>query len=123
MTTLFGALTVLAAEVSGQPAAAPSGRPPINPLFQLMPFVVILLLFFWFTSRSQKKREVKRNEFLDSLRPKDDVMTIGGIHGRVMQIKGDDVLLRIDADRDVRITIAKNGISRRVGEEAPEDRK
>jgi len=123
MTTLFGALTVLAAEVSGQPASAPSGRPSINPLFQLMPFVVILLLFFWFTSRSQKKREVKRNEFLDSLRPKDDVMTIGGIHGRVMQIKGDDVVLRIDADRDVKITIAKNGISRRVGEEAPEDQR
>jgi len=122
MTTLLNSLTVFAAEVGGAPAAGgPSGAPSgLQAIWSILPFVLILGAFFWMMSRSQKKRERARKEMLDAIRPKDDVMTIGGIRGRVMQIKEEEIVLRIDPDKDIRITMAKSAISRRLGDEPQE---
>jgi preprotein translocase subunit YajC len=113
---------VLAAEVGGPapgPASGPAQTNPMAGIWTLLPFVLILIAFFWFTSRSQKKREQKRQEMLSSIKLKDDVMTIGGIHGRVVQIRDDEFVLRVDDDKDVKITVSKNAVSRRVGEPEP----
>ncbi|MCK4375026.1 MAG: preprotein translocase subunit YajC [Candidatus Brocadiae bacterium] len=123
MAGLHNAAFVLAAETGGQAAAAPAQGQPGGfgqGLIGLLPIVAILVLFFWFMSRSQKKRDKKRRDMLDSVRTKDDVLTIGGIHGRVVQMKDDEVVLRIDPEKDIKITVAKNCISRRLGEEEPE---
>ena len=121
MIASIESLTVLAAEVSGPPAAAGATAKPTGPgmLFQFAPLILLMVVFFWFMSRSQKKRERQRQEMLEGIRPKDDVMTVGGIHGRVLQVKDDEIVLRVDPDKDVRITIAKTGISRKLGEEEP----
>ena len=119
MTSIVSTMLVLAYEAGGQPAAPAATTPSGNPL--LLPVLIILMLgFFWFTSRSQKKRDQKRREMLDSIKPKDDVITIGGIRGRVVQITEDELVLRIDPEKDVKITIARTGISRKVGEEPSE---
>jgi preprotein translocase subunit YajC len=111
---------VLAAEVGGPaPAPAAGGGQTQNPMagiWALLPFVLILIAFFWFTSRSQKKRDQKRQEMLNSIKLKDDVMTIGGMYGRVVQIRDDEFVLRVDDDKDVKVTVSKNAVSRRVGE-------
>lgn len=86
-------------------------------IWGLAPFILILIAFFWFTSRSQKKREQRRQGMLESIKVKDDVMTIGGIQGRVVQVKDDAFVLRIDPEKDIKITIAKSGVSRKLGEE------
>ena len=117
MTAIVSTMFVLAYEAGGPPAAAATS--PTNPL--LLPVLVVLMLgFFWFTSRSQKKREQKRREMLDAIKPKDDVVTIGGIRGRVVQIMEDELVLRVDSEKDVKITVARTGISRKVGEDPPE---
>jgi preprotein translocase subunit YajC len=125
MTHLIGRALVLAAEAGG-PAPAGGGEPappssPMAGLWGLAPFVLILIAFFWFTSRSQKKRERQRREMLDGIKVKDDVMTIGGIHGRVVQVKDDAFVLRIDPEKDIKITISKSGVSRRAGDGEEED--
>ena len=81
----------------------------------LMP--LILIAFLWMSSRSQKRRERERQAVLDAIKPKDRVITVGGVHGRVVEIKDDSIVLRVDSDKDVRITVTKNSISRRVGDE------
>jgi len=85
-------------------------------LFQLFPFIAIIVVFFWMMNRSQKKRQRARQEMLDGIRAKDDVVTIGGIHGRVVQVRDDTVVLRIDSEKDVKITIARTGVSRKADE-------
>ena len=119
MTGLTGAVIVLAAEAGGGAPAPAAGAPQQSPLagiVTLLPFLLILIGFFWFTSRSQKKREQKRRDMLDAIKVKDDVMTVGGIRGRVIQVKEDEFVLRVDDDKDVKITVAKSAISRKVGE-------
>jgi len=130
MTRLLDTMLLLAYEAgeeAGDAAAAAQDAsqgapPPGNPLFGLIPFILIIVVFFWLMSRSQKKRERQRQEMLDSIKPKDDVMTIGGIRGRVVQIKGDEVVVRIDPDKDIKITMARSGISRKLGDEEQADK-
>lgn len=120
MTALLNTMFVLAAEV-GEPIAAPQQqaqrRDPLQAIWGLLPFILIIVVFFWLMSRSQKKRDRKRTQMLEDIRPRDDVVTIGGIRGRVVKIKGDEVVLRIDPEKDIKITIAKSGINRKLGEE------
>ena len=81
------------------------------------PFIVILVAFFWLMSRSQKKKDQKREEMLSSIKPKDRVLTIGGICGQVVSVKGDTFVLRIDNEKDVRVTVSRGSISRRLDAE------
>jgi preprotein translocase subunit YajC len=120
MKNLCSALYVLAAEAGGQPAGGQAAAPGAAGKLLLPVVLVGMGLMLWLTSRSQRKREQKRREMMDSLKVKDDVITIGGIHGRIVSITGDQVVLRVDSDKDVRITMAKSGISRRVGDEETE---
>ena len=118
MTQWTDALIVVAqAEPDGQPVK--EGPPPGNAgsLSFFVPIVLIMVAFFWLTSRSQKKRERERQNMLDAIKPKDLVVTVGGMHGRVIEIKEDSIVLRVDSDKDVRVTITKNSISRRTGDE------
>jgi preprotein translocase subunit YajC len=119
MVHLLNGALLIAAEAGGE-AAAGAEQSPLSGLLGIVPFIVIIVAFFWFTSRSQKKRERQRQEMLDSIEPKDDVVTIGGVHGRVVKIEDDQVTLRIDPEKDVKITLAKSGIGRKAGEEEPE---
>lgn len=121
------AADVFGAEAGGAPAAGggggggaggmagPGGIAPA--LLQMLPIILIVVVFFWMMNRSQRKRDKERQAMLDSIQPKDDVVTIGGIEGRVVRVDGDKVVLRIDPDKDVKVTVVRSGISRKVGTE------
>ena len=68
-------------------------------LFAIMYFMIIA---------PQRKKQKKVNEFRDSLKNGDKVMTAGGIYGRIREVKDNAVILEI-AD-GVRIKIDKNSI-------------
>ncbi len=96
--------------------AGTEGAPPTSPwggLAGFVPIILIIVLFFWMMHRSEKKKQRERQEMLDGIRPRDKVVTIGGIHGRVVSIQDDTLILRVDNEKDVRITVSKTGISRK----------
>ena len=121
MTDLLSSIVVFAAETGGAPAAGQGvARSPGKSLFGMVPIIAVLVLLFVFWTRSEKKRHKKRRDLIDSIRPKDDIVTIGGIRGRVVQVRDDEIVLRIDPEKDIKITVAKTGISRKLGDEEPE---
>ena len=62
--------------------------------------MVLLLLVFWlFMIRPQKKQEQKDNEMRNSLAIGDEVTTIGGIIGKVVSIKGETFVLETTKDK------------------------
>ncbi len=111
-------LVVIAAEGAGQ-AAQNGGQQPdlVQTLMSMAPIILIIVVFFWLMSRSQKKREQERQQMLESVKAKDDVMTVGGIRGRVVRVDDDGIVLRIDPEKDVKVTMAKTGIARIIGDE------
>ena len=112
----------------GEGKAAPEQRPPTlfdNPMFLVVMFGGLALLWFW-SSRTRKKQESKRREMLASLKKGDKVTSIGGIIGTVIEVKEDEVTVKVDETNNVRMKFARWAI-RGVGEaaktETPEDKK
>ena len=66
-----------------------------------MPIMLILAMvaMWWFTSRSQKKRDKEAQDMRDSLQIGDEVTTIGGIIGKVVAVKDETFVLETTKDR------------------------
>ncbi len=62
--------------------------------------IAVLLIVFWlFMIRPQKKQQQKDREMRDSLAVGDEVTTIGGIIGKIVSIKGDTFVLETTKDK------------------------
>ena len=79
-----------------------------SPLVQVIPFVLILAIFYFVILLPGKKKQQKVQEFLDNLKENDRIITTGGIYGQITRISGDKVQLQI-ADK-VRIDVSKAAI-------------
>ena len=65
---------------------------------QLQAFILpigLLVIFYFFAIRPQKKKEKEIKEMRSSLRVGDEVITIGGIMGKIIKLKDDYVTLEI----------------------------
>lgn len=65
----------------------------------LISFGLIILVFYFFMIRPQRKQEKKDSQMRDSLQVGDEVTTIGGIIGRVVSIKDETFTLETSRDR------------------------
>lgn len=74
------------------------------------PFLVLVVVFYFFMYRPQKKQEMERSRFLKALKKGDKVVTAGGIHGVIRQLHEKEVLLEI-APKTV-ITLERGAIQR-----------
>lgn len=79
-----------------------------NPWLQLVPFALILGIFYFVILMPMKRKQKKGQEFLENLKVGDRVITTGGIHGQITRLGQNSVQLQI-ADK-VRIEIAKSAI-------------
>ncbi len=82
-------------------------RPPT--LISLMPIILIFGVFYFLIIRPQKQKQVEHQKMVQALKKNDEVITIGGIHGTVVNVKDAAVILRI-AD-NVKIEIQKSAIA------------
>ena len=72
-----------------QPAQAAS-------LMNLVPLILIFVIFYFMLIRPQKMREKQHRKLLQALAKNDEVVTSGGIHGTIVNVKDKSVVLRID---------------------------
>ncbi len=87
---------MLATSTAGDPAAAGGGF--ANYTFIIM-IVVMLAALYFLMLRPQKKKEKKANEMRNSIEIGDEVTTIGGIVGRVVNLKEDTFIIETAGDR------------------------
>ena len=71
--------------------------------------LLLMVVFYFFMIRPQMKKAKDAKKFKEGIKKGDKVVTIGGIHGRIVEIK--DSLIVIDVDGKTRLTIEKNAIS------------
>jgi preprotein translocase subunit YajC len=79
-----------------------------SPLLQVVPFVLILGIFYFIILLPSKRKQQKVQEFLDSLKVNDKVITTSGIFGQVTRLGDQSVQLQI-ADK-VRIEVSRAAI-------------
>jgi preprotein translocase subunit YajC len=89
-------------------------------------FLVALAALLWFLLiRPQRQRAAAQRQVLSELAPNDEVVTIGGVFGRVRSVGDDYVMLEIAPETEVRVAKqAVTGVVRKDEESAsePEDR-
>ncbi|MCK9571915.1 MAG: preprotein translocase subunit YajC [Candidatus Omnitrophica bacterium] len=81
----------------------------VNPIMQLLPIVLIFIVFYFLLIRPQKLKEKEHQKMLGAIDKNDDVVTLGGIHGTIVGVKEKTFLLRID--ENVKIEIERNSIA------------
>ncbi len=87
----------LAYAQSGSPAAGP------NPLIQFLPLLLIFAVFYFLLIRPQQQRTKERQGMINALKRNDEVMTAGGLYGRVMELNEKTVTLEIAPKVTVRV--------------------
>jgi len=108
----------LAAETSPAAPAQPGGGGGAFTSL-LIPLILVFVIMYLFVVAPQRKREKQRREMLDALAKGDDVVTIGGIYGKVFQTKEKEVVL--DVGGGVKLTFSRGAIARVVkGEDKTE---
>ena len=67
-----------------------------------MNFIILIVLFglmMWFMQRNQKKAANKRQEQLNSMAPGSEIVTIGGICGKIVKTKDESIIIAVGADK------------------------
>lgn len=72
----------------------------------LIMLVLVFVVMYFLLIRPQKKRQKEEQQMRDDLRVGDEITTIGGILGRVVNVKEDSLIIETGADRN-KLTIKK----------------
>ena len=81
-------------------------------LAQILPLVLLGLVFYFLILRPQRARAQQQQTLLNAIAAGDRVVTIGGFHGTVLAVDGDTV--RLEVAPGTVATVAKAAIARRI---------
>lgn len=80
-----------------------------NSIMNFVPLVLIFIIFYFMLIRPQKRKEKEHNKMLGGLAKNDEVVTTGGIHGTVVNVKDKSIILRID--ENVKVELERNCVA------------
>lgn len=94
-----------------QTAAAPAGQ--MGSL--VFTIVAMILIFYFFLIRPQKKQEKETKKMLNALKKGDKIVTIGGIYGTIFNVTESTVVIKVDDN--TKIEFSKTAVSRVIADE------
>ncbi len=80
-----------------------------NPLMAFMPLIILFAIFYFLLIRPQQKKAKQHREMLNSLRKGDEIITSGGVYGRIVDMDGD--VISLDLGNKVIVKINRNFVS------------
>lgn len=87
--------------LAAEPAAA-SG------MSSLLMIVAIIAIFYFFMIRPQQKRAKEIKKAREAMQKGDNVVTAGGIFGKIVEVKPDSFLIQVD--KDVKLRVARDQV-------------
>jgi preprotein translocase subunit YajC len=97
--------------------AAPTPPKQVSPLISYLPLIFIFVIMYLFLMRGPRKQQQKHRQMVQSLSKNDRVRTIGGIFGTVVEVKGDEVVLKIDESNNTKIRVSTSAIGKNLSQE------
>jgi len=76
------------------------------------PFIMlfaILIVFYFFFIRPQQKKSKEQKKFREELKKGDKILTIGGIHGKVVEVKETTIIIEVGGQ--TKMTIEKSAVT------------
>jgi preprotein translocase subunit YajC len=108
----------------GQPATgSPGGQSPQagNPFSFMLPLLAVFVVIIVIQIMAGSKEKKRRAHLMASIKRQDRVQTVGGIIGTVVELRDDEVLLKVDEGSNTRIRFARSAIQH-VLKSGPEDK-
>jgi preprotein translocase subunit YajC len=97
--------------LQGSPGAGAGGG-----LVQLLPMVFIFVIFYFLLINPMRKRQKKAREMLSTLKKGDEVVTGGGIFGRIAALDEERGFVILQISDNTKIKVLKSAISSRASE-------
>lgn len=90
--------------------AAGKSSSPGGMLSMLLPFILMFVVMYFLILRPQKRKEKERKILLSRIKKNDRVVTAGGIHGLITSVRENEIILRVDDAKDVKLKIDRSAI-------------
>ncbi len=84
-------------------------------LVSLLPILAMVAIIYFLLIRPQQKEQARHRRMVESLRQGDEVVTVGGIYGKITALQDDKLKLKID--EKTTITIEKAKVARLPGQQ------
>ena len=94
----------LAADAAAQPQQGGA-----NPLLQFLPIILIFVIMYFLIMWPQRKKEKLRRKMLEAMQKGDEVVTIGGIHGTIWQVKDQEIVVVVE--ENTKLTFSRGSIA------------
>ncbi|WP_020600503.1 preprotein translocase subunit YajC [Spirosoma panaciterrae] len=99
---------------------APAGT-NTSMIYNVLLWVGIIGIFYFFMIRPQQKKQKDQKSFIDNLKKGDNVVTIGGLHGKVVSVEAATVTLEVD--KGTKLVFERTSISREASVKPAEEKK
>lgn len=73
-----------------------------------IPLILIVVVFYFFMIRPQMKKQKEAKQFRENLKSGDDVVTIGGMYGKIVDVQ--DTFVMLEIDKGVRVKVDKSAV-------------
>jgi preprotein translocase subunit YajC len=94
----------LAFAMGGAPGGAGGAGGGMAAFQQIIPLVFMFAIFYFLLIRPQQKKAKEHRALLDSMKKGDNVITAGGVHGKVTSVENDLVTLEVANNVNIKIT-------------------
>jgi preprotein translocase subunit YajC len=79
--------------------AAEGGATPTTSILSFLPLILVVVAFYFFLIRPQKKQEKAANDMRNALQVGDEITTIGGVIGKIVSIKDETITIETSKDK------------------------
>ncbi len=79
-------------------------------MVQMLPLVGIVVVFYFFMIRPQMKKAKEQKKYIEQLKKGDKILTIGGIYGKIAEMKEDGSIV-MEVEDGTKMRISKNAVS------------
>lgn len=91
--------------------AAGTAEPASNPLWTFGPIIAMFLVLYFLLIRPQQKRQKTRNSMLNTLKKGDKVVTVGGLHGTIMEMDDSTNTVIIRVNDTTKLTFDRSSVN------------
>jgi preprotein translocase subunit YajC len=74
-----------------------------NPIAQMIPFVLVFAIFYFLVIKPEKDKQKQHKQLINNVKKNDQVVTAGGIHGTVVNVKPTTVIVRVDDNAKIEV--------------------
>ena len=99
------------------PESGPRGRGIFGQYGNVILIGLMFLVMYMILFRGPRKKQQQHKQMVQSLAKNDKVRTIGGIVGTVVDIKGDEVTLKVDESNNTKIRVISSAIGRNLSKD------